>query len=119
MSRKALAFLALMIAALNYAAKPELLVYRDGHGVPHDIRTRREWAEQRVHILENMQKVMGPLQRRTGATPEMLILEETTHPQYVRKKITYLAEEGDRVPAYMFIPTARSGKLAAVLCLHQ
>ncbi len=66
-----------------------------------------------------MQKVMGPLPRRIGAAPEVVVLEETTLPKYVRKKITYLAENRDRVPAYLFIPTAHSGKLAAVLCLHQ
>ena len=40
-------------------------------------------------------------------------------PNNVRKKITHLAENQDRVPAYLFIPTARLGKLAAVLCLNQ
>ena len=120
MSRKALALLALMIAALNCAAIPDLLVYHDSHGVAHEIRNRQQWAEQRARILENMQKVMGPLPRRIGVSPEVLVLEETTLPKYVAwKKITYLAENQDRVPAYLFIPTARSGKLAAVLCLHQ
>src|SRR5260370_41871213 len=119
MTGKPLVLLALVIAALNCAATLDLLVYRDSHGDRHEIRTRQGWAEQRTHILENMQKVMGPLPRRTDSTPEMLVLEETTLPQYVRKKITYLAENRDRVPAYLFIPTGRSGKLAAVLCLHQ
>jgi dienelactone hydrolase len=119
MSRKALALWAMVIAVLNCAATPDLLVYRDSHGVPHEIRTRHQWAEQRARILASMQKVMGPLPRRIGATPEVLVLEETTLPKYVRKKITYLAESQDRIPAYLFIPSARSGKLAAVLCLHQ
>src|ERR1700680_2626706 len=119
MTRKALAFLALMIAALNCAPTPDLLLYRDSHGVPHEIRTRQQWAEQRAHILESMQKVMGPLPRTTGAPPEMLVLEETTLPEYIRKKITYLADNRARVPAYLFIPSTRFGKFAAVLCLHQ
>jgi dienelactone hydrolase len=42
---------------------------------------------------------------------------QTAH--YVRKKLTYAAEKGDRVPAYLLIPLERSGKLPAVLCLHQ
>src|ERR1022692_4766673 len=119
MPRKPLALLALLVAALNGATTLDLLVYRDRQGVLHKIRTRRDWSEQRAHILENMQKVMGPLPSRNGATPEMLVVEETVLPQCVRKKITYLAENRDRVPAYLFIPTARSGKFAAVLCLHQ
>ncbi len=119
MSSRALALLALMIAALNCAAIPDLLVYHDSHGVAHEIRNRQQWAEQRARILENIQKVMGPLPRRIGVPPEVLVLEETTLPKYVRKKITYLAENQDRVPAYLFVPIARSGKFAAILCLHQ
>jgi dienelactone hydrolase len=96
-----------------------LLVYLDAHGKPHEIRTSAEWAKQRARILENMQKVMGPLPNRERPTPEVIVLEEIKLPQYVRKKITYLSETQDRVPAYLFIPTQRSGKLAALLCLHQ
>src|ERR1700704_711739 len=101
MTGKGLRLSALVIATVNGAATPDLLVYRDSHGVPHEIRTRKEWDQQRARILQNMQKVMGPLPRRTGAAPEMLVLEETTLPQYVRRKITYLAENRDRVPAYL------------------
>jgi dienelactone hydrolase len=119
MTRKTLAFLALVMVALTWAATQDLLIYRDSHGIGHEIRTLQEWAEQRAHILGNMQKVMGPLPRTAEAAPEMLVLEETTLPRCIRKKITYLAENRDRVPAYLFIPTTRSGKLAAVLCLHQ
>ena len=119
MLKKPLAILALLVAALNCAIAPDLLVYRDSHGVSREIRTRREWSEQRTRILESMQKVMGPLPARNDTIPEMVVVEETTLPKYVRKKITYLAENQDRVPAYLLVPTARSGKLAAVLCLHQ
>lgn len=73
---------------------------------------------RRGHNLENMQKVMGPLPRQERPIPEMVVLEETKLPKYVRKKITYLSERQDRVPAYLLIP-AHSGKLPAVLCLHQ
>src|SRR5205814_2847072 len=39
--------------------------------------------------------------------------------KYVRKKLSYAAEKGARVPAWLLIPTGREGKLPAVLCLHQ
>jgi dienelactone hydrolase len=84
-----------------------------------DADTRSDWVKRRAGILENMQKVMGPLPRQERATPEMIVLEETYLPQYVRKKITYLSEKQDRVPAYLFIPSQRQGKAPAVLCLHQ
>src|SRR5262249_42953449 len=39
--------------------------------------------------------------------------------QYVRKKLTFAAEKGDRVPAHLLIPVGIKGKVPAVLCLHQ
>jgi dienelactone hydrolase len=81
--------------------------------------TPSEWAGRRARILENMQQVMGPLPRGARLTPEVIVLEETTLPKFVRKKITYLSEKEDRVPAYLFIPSPHDGKLPAMLCLHQ
>src|SRR5262249_30299371 len=45
--------------------------------------------------------------------------EEVKTPRFVRKKLTFAPEKDDRVPAYLFVPLERSGKLPAVLCLHQ
>ena len=39
-------------------------------------------------------------------------------PAYVRKKLTFAVEKGDRLAAYLFIPLQRAGKLPAMLCLH-
>lgn len=104
------------------SAPVDLLVSRDSGGAPHPIRGRAAWARQRARILENMQQVMGPLPTLARPTPEMVVIEETVLPDFVRKKITYRTEDLDRVPAYLFIPTRaahRAGKLPAVLCLHQ
>jgi fermentation-respiration switch protein FrsA (DUF1100 family) len=76
----------------------------------------------RPHILSNMQLVMGALPDPPTKPPlDLQILEETSTPGYVRKKITYQSEAGDRVPAYLLVPTARrpGQRLPAVLCLHQ
>src|SRR5258706_13070069 len=102
-----------------YSDKEKLLVYLDGGGHPHEIRTRPDWRRRRAHVRENMQKVIGPLPRRKHSPPEMIVLEETKLPRYVRKKITYLSEKQDRVPAFLLIPSERAGKLPAMLCLHQ
>jgi dienelactone hydrolase len=116
---------ALAISRAIYAEAPvyqdrrNLLVYQDGRGNSHEVRTRADWLRRRAHVLENMEKVMGPRPARKLPAPEVTVLEETRLPGYVRRKITYSTDQGDRVPAYLLIPAHRSGKLPAMLCLHQ
>jgi dienelactone hydrolase len=102
-----------------YPDKDNLLLYRDNRGAAHAVRNRAEWQRRREHILQNMEKVMGPRPHRHRAAPEVTLVEETRLPKYVRRKITILTEKQDRVPAYLLIPAGRSGKLPAMLCLHQ
>ena len=77
---------------------------------------------QRLRILANMQLVMGELPSAAGKAPlDVQVSEETRTAKYVRKKLTYVAESGDRVPAYLLIPIGRPAgrRLPAMLCLHQ
>jgi dienelactone hydrolase len=46
-------------------------------------------------------------------------LERADLGDVVREKVHYEVEEGDRVPAYVFVPKGRRGPGPAVLCLHQ
>jgi dipeptidyl aminopeptidase/acylaminoacyl peptidase len=103
-----------------YPDKARLLVWRDAEGKEHPVRTAADWQKRRAHILAAMQRVMGPLPGPERKVPlDVKITEEVKTPRYVRKKLTYAAEKGDRVPAYLLIPIDRKGKLPAVLCLHQ
>jgi dienelactone hydrolase len=103
-----------------YADKTHLLVYRDVAGNEHAIKTPDDWQKRRRHILANMQLVMGPLPDESRRVPlDIKITENVPTKKYIRLKLTYAAEKGDRVPAYLLIPTERPGKLPAVLCLHQ
>jgi dienelactone hydrolase len=102
-----------------YPDKTRLLVYRDAAGREHRITTAAGWAKRRAHILANMQLVMGPLPGAARRVPlDMRYTEERRTAAYVRKKLTFAPEKGDRVPAYLFLPR-KKGKLPAVLCLHQ
>jgi dienelactone hydrolase len=102
-----------------YSDKSKLLVYQDAEG-QHPIRTAADWAKRRAHILTAMQAVLGPLPAATVKVPlDPKYTEEVETPRYVRKKLTFAAAKGDRVPAYLCIPRGRQGKLPAVLCLHQ
>jgi dienelactone hydrolase len=81
----------------------------------------------RAALLKKMERVMGPLPGNDRKVPlDVKVEEETKLDGYVRKKLTYAAEKGDRVPAYLLIPTASPGresgevrKRPAMLCLHQ
>jgi dienelactone hydrolase len=81
-------------------------------------QTGGDLFERRRRALAAMQEVMGPL-RKGGGALDMHVDEETTFPSFVRRKITFASGDGDRVPAYLFLPRANHGRGAAVLCLHQ
>lgn len=77
-------------------------------------------APDRPAILKRMEEVMGPLPGPDRKVPlDVQVLSEEKLDGYVRKKLTYAAEKGDRVPAYLLVPTGREGKRPAALCLHQ
>jgi len=103
-----------------YPDKARLLVYRDRAGKEHPVRTAADWAMRRAHILANMQLVMGPLPAASHKVPLDVRYTETVRTaRYVRKKLTFGVEEGERVPAYLLVPVEHKGRLPAVLCLHQ
>jgi dienelactone hydrolase len=103
-----------------YPDKTKLLVWRDADGREHAITRAGDWPRRREHILANMQLVMGPLPGRDKIVPlDVQVGEEKKTEKWVRKKLTFASEKGDRVPAYLFLPAGAKGKLPAVLCLHQ
>lgn len=82
-----------------------------------DARPARPFTT-REQILEAMQQVMGPLPSKPSTPPEIEVLEEIRLDKFTRRKITFTSGDGDRVPAYLFLPDGK-GKRPAVLCLHQ
>lgn len=78
-------------------------------------------STRRTGILARMQEVMGKLPDGDKVPLDVQIIEEAETPRYIRKKLTYQAEKGDRVPAYLLIPKGKAAgvRLPAMLCLHQ
>jgi dipeptidyl aminopeptidase/acylaminoacyl peptidase len=77
---------------------------------------------RRSELLAKIQLVMGDLPKPPAKSPlDVMITESTSTPKFERRKLTYCSEAGDRVPAYLLVPTAhRVGqRLPAMLCLHQ
>lgn len=104
----------------KYGDHQHVMVVRDADGKERPVETPFDLGLRRRHILAGMQEAMGEFpdtRRRVPLDVEVTEVVETD--KYVRQHISYVAEPGDRVPAYLLIPTELEGKSAAMLCLHQ
>jgi dienelactone hydrolase len=100
----------------------QLLVYWTPDGQQRPVRTAADWAIRRRQILEGMEMVMGKLPDRSKLPPpEVKIIGRVEDDSFVRLNITYSADEGDRVPAFLFLPKDRPAgqRVPAILALHQ
>jgi dienelactone hydrolase len=105
-----------------YSDHAQLLVVQNGAGHAVSVVDRAGWKVRRAHILGHLSAVMGPLPGGERRVPlDVRVTLEQDEPSYVRRKISYASEPGDRVPAWVLIPkSARAGTRApAMLCLHQ
>src|SRR5438067_5786454 len=85
-----------------YPDKQHLLVWRDEQGKERPIKTPADWEKRRTHVLAGIQLAMGPLPDASRKVPlDVKETEEIKTEKFVRKKLTFAAEEGDRVPAYL------------------
>jgi hypothetical protein len=82
-----------------------------------------EWRRRVPEILRGFQAVAGLLPGPEKRCPLAVAVEEEVEcGSYVRRFLTYAAEPGDRVPAYLLIPKSaltNGASCPAVLCLHQ
>ncbi len=102
--------------------RTNLLAHYNNQGETVIGKSKGDWQQRRAEILRGMQAVMGPLpgrEKRCALDPN--IEEEKDCGAYIRRLVTYAAEPGGRVPAYLLLPkSALAGrkKLPAVLALH-
>lgn len=76
----------------------------------------------RAALLKKLEQAMGPVPGPDRKVPlDVQITKDEKLDGYVRKTLTFAPEKGDRVPAYLLIPTgiAPGTKVPAMLCLHQ
>jgi dienelactone hydrolase len=80
------------------------------------------WSLRRERILQNFQRVTGPLPSPLRRVPlDVKVLEEVKVGSLTRRKLSFQSDPTDRVTAFLFLPTAGmpATKRPAVLCLHQ
>ena len=111
------------LSAAERLPRTNLLRYARPDGSVASVNTIADWRQRRAQILAAMQQVMGPLPGLEKRGPlDVLTVEEFDAGDYVRRSITYTAELGGRVPAFLLIPKAalaKGAKAPAVLALHQ
>lgn len=104
----------------TYRDHANLMVWIDEVGREHAVRTVENWQRRRAHILAAMQLVMGrhpDVEAKVPLDPE--ITEQVHEEGFTRHKLTFIAEPGDRVPAFLFVPDEINASAPAMLCLHQ
>jgi hypothetical protein len=106
----AAAALALLLACSVDAARldrEDLLRYHVAADRVAPVKTTLEWQLRRAEILAGMQAVMGTVPGAAKRVPlDVKIERETDCGSYVRREISYAAEPGARVPAFLLVPKA-------------
>lgn len=100
----------------------QLLVYRAADGSRQPVKTAADWAIRRGQILQGIEEAMGKLPDRSKLPPlDMRVTARAEEPGFSRLTISYQAEPGDRVPAYLLLPKglAAGHRGPAMLALHQ
>lgn len=111
---------AVLAAAPHYPDRLKLLEVRDEAGKVTPVKMPADWAVRKAHVLRGMQDVMGDLPDvKSKVDLDVQYEKDFDEGTYIRRKLTYQAEKGDRVPAWLLIPRDRSLKMPAMLCLHQ
>lgn len=103
----------------EYRDHARLLVVREADGQEAAVKTPADWARRRAHVKAHVQRVMGPLPDPARRVPlDVRIAAEQDAGAYTRIKLTYAAEPGDRVPAWLLVPKGLKKPAPAMLCLH-
>jgi putative membrane-bound dehydrogenase-like protein len=95
-------------------------VWRDAQG-EHPVKTPADWAKRRAHILQGIQQAMGKLPDRSKLGPvDVKITDQLAGAGFTRYTLSFAADQNDRVPCYLFVPSGLDGKRApGILALHQ
>jgi dienelactone hydrolase len=102
-----------------YRADEPPLLLRGMSAQDQPITSRLQWGYRRWQILGNLARVMGPLPPSERRVPLDVVIESRQQAEgYERIRLSFAAESGDRVPAYLLVPDALTAPAPAMLCLH-
>lgn len=103
------------LSAAERLERENLLTYRANDGRVAPVKTVADWQKRRAEIVAGMRAIMGPLPGAEKRVPLAVeVVRETDCGTYVRREITYAAEPGARVPAFLLVPkVVRDGQRRA------
>ncbi|MCE9533405.1 MAG: PQQ-binding-like beta-propeller repeat protein [Planctomycetes bacterium] len=102
-----------------YTDRANLLFYQDTQGRPQAVKTAEDWSRRVSHTRANMELVMGALPALKDVPLDVRTDKIVRLRHYSRQHVTFVAEPGDRVPAWLLVPH-RAGddeRLPAMICL--
>lgn len=85
--------------------------------LPESARTLSEWEQQRPQLLRKWLEFLGPMP--TPGPLNLQILSSEAIGPVTRRLVQYDGEPGLRVQGWLLEPTTRSGRLPALVGLHQ
>ncbi len=104
------------------AEDSSVLVMHDAKGKSVPVKTKAEWEQKRLQILDSMQKGMGDLPSRSGLPDfDLQYSDSLRGNNYMRFTINFLVAENERLTAYLYIPDnlSKGNKHPAMLALHE
>lgn len=102
-----------------YEDRANLLFYQDDQGQSQPVKTAEDWARRVAHIRANMELVMGRLPEKSTLALDMKADGETRLRHYTRQHVSFVVEQGDRLPGWLLVPDGASAqdKRPAMICL--
>lgn len=87
----------------------------DLHAQPADLK---EWQNRREMLKRVIRRTIGAPSTQP-VSPEVEVISQETLPKYERRLIEYSVEQGERIRAFLCVPSERSEPTPAILVFHQ
>jgi dipeptidyl aminopeptidase/acylaminoacyl peptidase len=90
--------------------------------ISQDAVVLQDHQQYRKEVVENMQKVMGKLPKRSDLKhSDILVIDSVIEQNFIRYNILFTVEKNEIIPLYLYIPvqTLTPQKLPAMLVLHE
>ena len=102
-----------------YEDRADLLWYKDQAGKLQPVRTEADWAKRAAHVRASMEQVMGRLPPPSILPLDMRLEGETRLRHYMRRRVSFVVDDGDRIPAWLLVPHGASvnERCPAMVCL--
>ena len=118
--------LLLLFPGLNLAGDPpwydnrtDLLWYKDDQGRLQRVKSAQDWVRRVAHLRANMELVMGRLPEKSRLPLDVTAGEPVRLRHYTRQHISFVVEEGDRLPGWLLVPdgSGEQERRPAMICL--